>query len=127
MMRRATINRLLAAVLTLAALGLWGASGWVGYRAWPTLQAVALQPAPAEGIKQRCVAAAKALGFSAEKQDRGVRIRWPKSRIGQIEQAFNKASILIPLCESYELESFCAGRDCGQDALFLSLRPAAHS
>lgn len=122
-MRRSTINRLLATALVLAGLGLWGVSAFVTVRAWPTLSEVVMQPPPRVAVKQSCTEIASALGFKADQEGRGVHVRLPKSQITELESAFDRASVLIPMCGGFHLQSFCAGRGCGKDALFLSLVP----
>lgn len=120
-MRRSTVNHLLATVLVLLGLGLWGLSGLVTYRGWPTLKAVVTQPPPMAGVRQQCTTAARALGFEVERVGRDLHVSLPKSRLAGLKAGFANASVLIPMCDNYRLQSFCAGSGCGPNALFLSL------
>lgn len=122
-MRRSTINRLLDTALVLVGLGLWGLTGLVTYRAWPTFKQVVTQPPPSVAVKQSCAEAANALGFIVQQSGRDVHASLPQSEIAHLKSAFSDASVLIPMCAGYRLQSFCAGRGCGPNAVFLSLVP----
>lgn len=121
-MSRSTINIMLAVLLVLAGMGLWGLSGVVVYRAWPTINTVMHQPPPADTVQDSCEAAATQLGFRARPAQNTLMLTWPGDDLSQLKGAFDKASLVIALCDAHHTQSFCAGPDCGQGILFMSLR-----
>lgn len=122
-MSRTAINRLLATVLVIAGFGLCALAGVVIARAWPMLEHVMTRPAPVVAAQHRCRATAEELGFDVRATPENLRVTWAGGDFNNIRRAFAHASVLVSMCDSYQLHSFCAGRGCGSNKLFMTLRP----
>jgi hypothetical protein len=126
-MKTATINRLIAMLMTAAALGLFGVSGVSLTRAWPALTKSATQHRDA-GIKaaQQCRSIAARIGFAVKEKDGLLQMSLPAASAERFESAFYQASVVVASCAGFQLEGFCAGADCGGNSLFMVLRPTRH-
>lgn len=117
------INRIGTTFMTVAAIGLFGFSGVLLARAWPTLSRVATHHETRDmRVTGQCRNLATKFGFQAQEQAARLSISMPKSAIGDLKQNFDYASIVVAACDGYTLETFCAGNGCGSYSLTMSLR-----
>lgn len=116
-------NRILAPLLIVGSVGLFGLSGVLMTRAWPTLaKAAAHHETHTTRVIGQCRNIATRLGFQIESKEGRLNASVPASQLNQIKQSFDYASIVVAACDGYRLDAFCAGTGCGNASLFLSLR-----
>lgn len=120
-MRRKTINHLLATGLFVAGAVFWAVSGWAVYHSRDVLRVALTAAPPIVKTKESCATAADKLGFRVTREQGRVVARFANNDIAALQQGFRRASVLIPMCKGYQLETFCAGNGCGPNYLFLSL------
>lgn len=116
-------NRILAPVLIVGAVGLFGLSGALLTRAWPALvKAAAHHETQATRVVGQCRNIANKLGYQVESKEGRLNMSVPASQLNQIKQSFDHASAIVAACDGYRLDAFCAGTGCGDKSVFFSLR-----
>lgn len=126
-MKTATVNRLVATLMTVAAVGLFGISCVSLTRAWPALTKNATQYRDADiRAAQQCRSVATRLGFAVKDQNSLLQVSLPAGPAEKFESAFYQASVVAASCVGFKLDGFCAGEDCGANSLFMVLRPIRH-